>query len=175
MKLVGKLFIMVWFVLAAVGAVNAQTMNAKDEAAIKRVVLAVGQALNDHDIKAYSEQFWDDADWINVMGMHWRGKANVVAAHEAYMSTVFHNGGYTYSDLIVNQAAANVAVVVKTEHTIEQTSPSGFKIPAGDDRLSFVVVKRNGKWKVLHGHNTPVDARAKPFDPIESHWRPKSQ
>lgn len=170
-----RIAFLLMIVAACAAAANAQPLRPADEEAVRKVVLSVEKALNDRDMKAYRDQFWDDADWINVMGMYWHGKENVSTAHEVYMSSVFKDGGYSLTDMSVRGVAPDVAVVVATEHTIDQTSPGGNKIPAGENRLSFVLVKRDGQWKIVLGHNTPVEPRAKPFDPIGSHWRPKAQ
>jgi uncharacterized protein (TIGR02246 family) len=150
----------------------AQNVSASDEAAIKSLIMAVPEAMNHKDWKAYGDLFAEDADWINVVGMFWHGKDNVVKAHAAYGTTVFRNGGFTFSDLSIRQVAPDVAIVVVTEHTVEQVAPDGVhKLPAGEDRLSFVVVNRSGHWKITLGHNTPVNKAAEPTDPARG-WKP---
>ena len=152
---------------------HAQSLNASDETAIKSLILAVPEAMNHKDWKAYGDLFADDADWINVVGMFWHGKENLVNAHAAYASTVFRNGGFTYSDMSIREVAPNVAVVVVTEHAVEQLAPDGVtKLPPGEGRLSFVVVKRKEKWKITLGHNTGVLKAAEAEDPTKG-WKPK--
>lgn len=31
----------------------------------------------------------DDVEWVNIVGMHWRGKAQVVSVHVLYLNTMF--------------------------------------------------------------------------------------
>jgi uncharacterized protein (TIGR02246 family) len=134
--------------------------------------MSVPEAMNHKDWKAYGALFAEDADWINVVGMFWHGKKNLVEAHEAYASSVFRNGGFTYSDMLIRGVAPGVAVVVVTEHTVEQVAPDGVtKLPPSQDRLSFVVVKRNGQWRITLGHNTGVNQAAAAGDPTKG-WRP---
>jgi len=52
----------------------------------------------------------------------------------------------------------------------ELTTPEGELRPAAEDRLSLIFVKREGGWKITHGHNTVIDPNAQPFDPINSSW-----
>ena len=152
----------------------AQTFAVSDETAIRALITAVPKAMNDKDWKAYAALFADDADWINVVGMFWHGKDNVVKSHAAYGSTVFRNGGFTYSDILIRDVAPNVAVVVVTEHSVEQLAPDGVtKLPGGEERLSFVVVKRSGQWKITLGHNTSVNKFAEAGDPTKG-WKPKT-
>jgi hypothetical protein len=45
----------------------------------------------------------------------------------------------------------------------------------GYGRLSFMVVRREAAWKMVHGHNTVVNADAQPYDPpTAGHWSPPS-
>jgi uncharacterized protein (TIGR02246 family) len=40
--------------------------------------------------------------------------------------------------------------------------------PSDEDRLSIVLTKRDGQWRIAHGHNTVIDPAAKRFDPVNS-------
>jgi hypothetical protein len=42
--------------------------------------------------------------------------------------------------------------------------------PVADQLDTFVVVNREGIWKVAHGQNTTVNADAQAFDPIKTNW-----
>jgi hypothetical protein len=35
---------------------------------------------------------------------------------------------------------------------------------------SLILVKREGGWRITHGHNTVVDPNAQPFDPVNDGW-----
>jgi hypothetical protein len=36
--------------------------------------------------------------------------------------------------------------------------------------LLYSVVKREGEWRITHGHSTVIDPNAQPFDPIKTGW-----
>ena len=149
---------------------NAQTLSKADEASIRAIVTAVPEALNHKDMKAYASLFADDADWINVVGMHWRGKADVVKAHEVYLKTIFRDGGMSTAEMTIRAVTPDVAIAVVTQNDKGGILPDGSKAPPGAGRLSYVLVKRGGKWMITHGHNTVIDADAQRFDPINSNW-----
>lgn len=163
--------------LASCSCSAGQTLPPSDEASIRTLIMQVPQAMNRQDWKAFADLFADDADWINVVGMFWRGKSNVVKAHSAYGPTVFRNGGFSYSDLVIREVTPDVAIVVVTEHSAnEAVAPDGVaKLPPGQGRLSFVVVKRNRAWKITLGHNTVVNIQAQKDDPTGPDWRPQSK
>lgn len=146
----------------------APPLSAQDQAAIGAIVRAVPEALNHKDMKAYAELFDDDADWINVVGMHWRGKANVVKAHTIYLKTLFSKGGMSTAQMSIRAVTADVAIAVVTENDKGGVLPDGSKAPPGSGRLTYVLVKRNGTWKITHGHNTGINFAAQRFDPINA-------
>jgi uncharacterized protein (TIGR02246 family) len=63
------------------------------------VVTGFFEAWNHHDMKAFAELITDDADWIDIVGMHWREKAAVVKVHEVFHRTIFLNTEMTPTDL----------------------------------------------------------------------------
>jgi hypothetical protein len=50
------------------------------------------------------------------------------------------------------------------------TPPDGVPRPPARDRLSLILTKRQGVWRIVLGHNTVIDERAEPFDPVNSGW-----
>jgi SnoaL-like domain len=68
-------------------SVDAPLVSASDEDAIRTAVEEYGAAWNRHDMAALAELFTDDADWVNIVGMHWPGKAAVGTGHEAFHRT----------------------------------------------------------------------------------------
>lgn len=161
--------------LFPISFLHAQTLSKPDEMAIRTIVMAVPEALNQKDMKMYADLFADDADWINVVGMHWRGKAAVVKAHEVYLKTIFRDGGMSTRDMTIRAVTPDVAIAVVTQDDKGGgILPDGTKAPPGSGRLTYVLVKRGGKWKITHGHNTVIDPNAQPFDPINSNWSGKT-
>ena len=121
-------------------SLNAFALDTSDESTIRALVMAFPEALNHKDMKAFADLFSKDADWINVVGMHWRGKAAVVKAHQVFLKTVFRNGGMSFTNLIVRAVTADVAIAVVTELDAGGgITPSGKTLPPGSGRLSFVL------------------------------------
>jgi len=173
MRITAPLLILSFLFFAISSCLGAQELPGSDESAIRRLVLAVPQTMNHQDWKGFANLFADDADWINVVGMFWHGKENVVKAHAAYGPTVFRNGGFSYSGMVIREVTPDVAIVVVTETSAkEQVAPDGVtKLPPGQGRLSFVVVKRKGEWKITFGHNTGINREAQKDDPTGPEWK----
>lgn len=61
------------------------------QAEIFLVVKALNDSWNTHDMAAYAAQFTEDADFVNVVGMHFRGRSAIEAVHVQIHRTIFRN------------------------------------------------------------------------------------
>src|SRR5260370_41172285 len=68
---------------------NTLAMNAADENNIRTVARAYAGAWNHHDMKALARLFTDEAEWVNIVGMYWRGKTGLVKAIDVFHRTIF--------------------------------------------------------------------------------------
>ncbi len=64
-------------------------LSTEDAQAIQKTVAGITDAWNRNDMQAYASFLTGDCEWINIVGMHWRGKAAVMKAHTVYLSTMF--------------------------------------------------------------------------------------
>lgn len=137
-----------------------------DEQAIRAVVAEYGAAWNRHDMEAMAKLFTDDAHWINIVGWHWPGKAAVIAGHEAIHRAFFQETDIEITDVEIRAIAPGVATAVVLLKVGAFTPPDGAPRPESEDRLSLVLTKRDGRWRITQGHNTVIDPRAKAFNPL---------
>ena len=106
----------------------------------------------------------------NIVGMHWRGKAGIVKGHDVFHRTIFQQMEIGVTDISIGAITPDVAAAVIALKAGAYTTPDGKQQNATLDRLSLILVNRNGEWKIAHGHNTVVDPAAVPFDPVNSGW-----
>lgn len=138
--------------------------------AIRTVLIEYQHAWNNHDMTALEELFTDDAHWVNIVGMHWQGKAAIIKAHSVFHRTIFQKTELTFGDMGIRAITPDVAAAVVTAKVGTFRTPDGAERPSADNRISFVLTKRDGTWRIAHGHNTVIDAAAQPFDPVSSGW-----
>src|SRR2546429_275985 len=118
---------------------SACAIDASDQEEIRAVAMQFFEAWSHHDMKAFAGLFTDDADWINIVGMHWRGNA-----HEMFHRTIFQKTEMTPTEVGIRGAASDVAVAVVTLKAGDFTTPDGELRKGTQDRLSLVLVKRAG-------------------------------
>jgi uncharacterized protein (TIGR02246 family) len=144
------------------------SLPAEDDRAIRKVLADYDAAWNTHDMKALGALFREDAEFINVVGMHWRGRTDIVAAHEAFHKTMFKDVALKSDTIALRPLSADLAIAVVTYTMDASTTPSGEVIPKHQNKLSYVFAKTAGEWKIAHGQNVRIDGAAAKHDPVNS-------
>ena len=147
---------------------GAKALTAEDDKAVRKVVAGIEDAWNAHDMKAMGKLFREDAEFINVVGMHWHGRDEIVAAHAAFHETILKTRQMKTDAVETRVLGAGSALAVVTSTVDGFTTPSGQVMPKGQCRETFVLVKGTDGWKVAHGHNVTVDADAAKHDPAKT-------
>src|ERR1700710_1071207 len=92
------LFVLAAFLLPATLAAQAPD---SDEAAVRSVMSDMRDAWAKHDMKAWTSYMSDDVQWVNIVGMWWRGKDEVFRAHDIYHRTIFKDRSFPPPDTVV--------------------------------------------------------------------------
>jgi uncharacterized protein (TIGR02246 family) len=143
----------------------------EEEQAIHTTVMAVEESWNRHNMDAFAELLTEDVEWINPVGMWWRGKAHVKAAHQAYHERFFRDIS-RYSDAItIQRLTPDVAIAIGAYHMSDYATPDDRVWTDAKDRVTYVLVKQHGRWLIVRGHVTNIDPTAAPFDPISQEER----
>jgi uncharacterized protein (TIGR02246 family) len=116
---------------------------AADEAAIRAILDRQTDAWNKHDMEAFVADTMPDVDWINVVGMHWRGRETVMRAHAVLHKGMFANSRMLTPEItMMREIAPNVIVETHVDR-IEGVGalPSGARIPDSGNLITLVFVK----------------------------------
>jgi uncharacterized protein (TIGR02246 family) len=131
-------------------------MDMQEKDAILAVVQAVIGAWNRHDMDAFAEQFYDDADFVNVRGVRWIGRRAIKEAHAASHSTIFKNSHLSLRESSVRLLRPEVAVARSITIVTGQTGPSGQTLPPRSTMLTLITVNDGGRWKIAVAQNTDI-------------------
>jgi len=142
-----------------------------DEAAIRRTVTRITTNFQNHHFADMATYTTPDVSWVNIVGMWWRGRAQVQQAHQAIFDTIFKGVAFTPGKATVRSIAPNVAVVNLYCHVGAFYPPDGIdhgtnKESEADDLLTLVLVKKPTGWLLAAGQNTVVRATAQPNNPV---------
>lgn len=155
------------FALIAVSQLAAAADHATDEKAIRQVVKDYETIWNKHDMSTFGDLFTDDAEWVNVVGHVWRGKADIRKAHQVVHETNFKNRNMQFDEMTVRFIRPDVAVSIVRWTLDGFEAPDGRHFPKGPNVATLVFVKQNGRWLISSGENVTVDPVAAQFDPVK--------
>jgi uncharacterized protein (TIGR02246 family) len=139
----------------------------EDKAAIKAVVHEWELVWNEHKMSKLTPILTEDAEWVNVVGMWWRGRAEIVRALEAFHATMFSHVQLHEVSLDIRAITPDVVIATETISQDAYNPLGGTEVKAGLTRCTYTLVKRNGSWLVASGHNTIINPEAQKNDPIQ--------
>jgi uncharacterized protein (TIGR02246 family) len=165
-KLIGIAIASVFLVLGHLDSVMAESDNpsirssvsAADEAAVRAVIDRQTDAWNKHDMDAFVADATPDVDWINVVGMHWKGREAVMKAHAVLHKGMFANSRMLKPEITMMREIAPDVIVETHVNRIEGVGalPSGAPYPDSGNLITLVFVKTPVGWRIAHAHNTTI-------------------
>lgn len=143
-------------------------INDSANAKVKAVLEAWEAAWNAADMPAMWQLATDDIHWVNVVGMHWRGKAEVQKAHQVFFDLLFKNRSCNLDEIESIEPLPGGAFVTVVRWSMGgYRRPNGVMRPPGKDRMSLVLVPRGDGLAIAHGANVPIDQEAEANNPIK--------
>jgi uncharacterized protein (TIGR02246 family) len=103
------------------------SVAAADEAAVRAIIDRQTDAWNKHDMDAFVADATSDVDWINVVGMHWRGREAVLKAHALLHKGMFDDSHMLTLEITMMREIAPDVIVETHVNRIEGVGalPSG--------------------------------------------------
>lgn len=150
------------------GLIFAQN-RAKDEAAINKQIDAMIYSWNNHNYDDLKDYTTENTDWVNVVGMWWKGRKESQYAHQIYHDTFLKTAVCKKKSVDIRFLTKDVAIAHIIWHFDD---PSKVPMPDGkpsrpvDALATIVYVNHNGKWLMEAGENVIIDEGAQPFDPV---------
>jgi uncharacterized protein (TIGR02246 family) len=110
-------------------------------------------AWNGHDAAALASLFADDADFVNVVGLWWRNRADIEQAHAYGFERIFGASSMRLVETRVRDLA-DVAVVHARWELDGQVAPDGRPAARRRGVLVLVAVRDGGRWVAVTAQNT---------------------
>lgn len=145
-----------WTALAGVSiASSSASAGPTDETKIRALQQHQAAAWNAHNIDATAELFTPDADVVNVLGWHWRSRAELKQKLGHAFNSVFARSRMTIGTVSVEFLKPDIAVA-HVRWTMEGAlSPTGSASNIPEQGIQTqVLVKRGGRWRIAHFQNT---------------------
>jgi uncharacterized protein (TIGR02246 family) len=121
-------------------------MQRQGEDLIRQVIRRWEEAWNSHDMAAMATLVSDDADFVNVWGMHWRGRAQIEREHAERHRAQFKDSVWITREVRIQFLRPDVALV----HLAWSMKPPR------DGLFTWIMLKEPGRWRIRAAHNTNV-------------------
>ena len=123
---------------------------------INRVVKAFAETWNKHDMNAFAELFSADAEFVNVVGLWWKGRAEIRGAHEATHQTIFKNSRLSINEISTRLPVPEIAIA-RCRWTLEgHVTPEGAPLPARHGVLVNTLRRHGTNWLIIDSQNTDI-------------------
>ncbi len=162
-----KLLLVAIAVVCFAVSYSAKADDKTEETAIRQVAKDYETDWNKHDMNAFANLFTEDAEWVNVVGMVWRGKPEIMKAHKVAHETNFKNRSIQLDNMTVRFIRPDVAVSLVRWNVDGFDAPDGRHFDKGTNVSTLVFAKQNGKWLIASGENVTVDPVAAAYDPAK--------
>ncbi|HYJ11335.1 MAG TPA: SgcJ/EcaC family oxidoreductase [Polyangiaceae bacterium] len=131
------------------------------EASIRQALAGQADAWNRHDAKAWSASFADDADFVNVLGMLFQGRAEIERRHADLFGSIFARSQVVVTTRKV-RSVGKTAAVAETDHELRNYDrlPDGIRPTDADGtlrtRLKYDWELTPSGWRIVSAQNTAV-------------------
>ena len=153
----------IYLVICSIG----DAQNAGEQKAVEAQIDAFIASWNKHNFSDMKNYVAEDCDFVNIVGMHWKGREDIQYAHQTYHDQFFKNTPMEKRSVIIQFLKSDVAVAILNWHIGKFDAPDGSRRGDNDDLATMIFVKRNGKWLLTASENVEISAQAQPFDPVK--------
>jgi uncharacterized protein (TIGR02246 family) len=123
---------------------------------VKHIVEAFAENWNKHDMNAFAELFSPDAEFVNVVGLWWKGREEIKAAHEFTHQTLFKNSLLTVTEVSVRFPTPQIAIARCGWKLEGHVTPEGSPLPVRNGILLNVLRHESSKWFIIDSQNTDI-------------------
>lgn len=125
-------------------------------AEVNLVVNAFAEAWNRHDMNAFAELFAEDAEFVNVVGIWWKGRSQIKGAHEFTHQTMFKDSRLSIQEIDTRFPLPDISIS-RCRWTLEgHVSPEGQALPLRSGILVNTLQKFSDSWRIIDSQNTDV-------------------
>ena len=117
---------------------------------------AFADAWNRHDMDAFASLFASDANFVNVVGMWWKNRSEIEAAHRATHETIFRDSRLTGDVSSVVQLAPGLAAVHYIWALTGAHAPDGSSAGVRKGILLLIVQEGPPGWLIKVAQNTDI-------------------
>jgi uncharacterized protein (TIGR02246 family) len=123
--------------------------------AIRPTFEALSTAWENGDGDAFALQFTDDADFVNIIGMHIHGRAAIAEVHDKIFKSIYAESTVRFTPLTARILTDDMVLVIVSSQVEVPSGPRQGIIHA----IATVLMQRiESQWRIASLHNTKREA-----------------
>jgi len=122
----------------------------------EHVATAFADAWNRHDMGGFASLFAADANFVNVVGIWWKNRSEIEAAHRATHETIFRDSRLEGDVASVVELAPGLASVHYAWSLTGASAPDGQAAGVRKGILLLVVQQGQSGWTIRVAQNTDI-------------------
>jgi uncharacterized protein (TIGR02246 family) len=127
-----------------------------EEEAVRAVIVAITDAFNQHDAKAWTRLATSDAQLVTVRGESMNGVTEIEKGLTALFQGRNRNASVKILDVKIRFITPDVAIAHVTNELSGVVDAEGRTLPARRELSLRVFVKTGGVWRITAFHNTTL-------------------
>lgn len=131
-------------------------MTLEDERIIDELLARFGEAWNRHDMNALAELFTENADFVDVFGNWFRGRAEIRAALSARHASVFKDSHFSRKEIRIRFLKPDLALAHAVWELSGARRPEGAEQRSSLGRMTYVMINEDAGWVIAALQNTVV-------------------
>ena len=134
-------------------------LDQADQTAIQEIIQNYANAWNDHEGRGFGGGFAADADFVNIFGMHFSGKAEIESRHIQILQSFLKGSKLHILSAKLREVQPGLVIAVV------RWRADGFRQPGSDMSLpgvqregvfTQVFVQHDHQWEIVASQNTLV-------------------
>lgn len=135
------------------------TLEQSDKVEIQQIIQNYVDAWNYREGKGFGDGFTEDADFVNIFGMNFSGKAEIEDRHIKILQTILKGSKFELMNLNLREVQPGLVIA------LVRWKVEGFRNPcydinkSGETRegiFTQVFINQNNKWQITASQNTLV-------------------
>lgn len=136
---------------------SAFALEVVDELAIKKSIQNIADSWNERECVGFADDFTDDADFVNIFGMHFIGKAEIEARHIKILQTFLKDSKFEVIRFQLRESKPGTVIA------LVHWKVNGFRKPNYDRSIpgttqegifTLVFIQAENKWVITSAQNT---------------------
>lgn len=138
---------------------SAFALEQADQQAIQDVIKGYTDSWNQKGGKGFADGYTDDADFVNIFGMHFSGKTEIEDRHVQILKTFLKDTTFEVVNLQLREVQPGLVIALvrwKLDGFSTPPSPSNQSIDIREGIYTQVFINTGKQWQITASQNTLI-------------------